>query len=181
MGLGSFVVRHARLWWIRNVLFFAFPSVYRQAYVKYLRKLGMNIKGMPDSIERSAYFDPSDYRLITLGDKCVISKEALLLTHDYSVTNAFRTIGLKTWFHNDSAHVLEPIQVGNNSFIGARAVLLPGTTIGDHCIIGAGAVVKGGIPDYSIVVGNPGKIISDTRKYAENNRNNDRLRNFEVQ
>lgn len=37
---------------------------------------------------------------------------------------------------------LKPISVGNNVFVGARSVILPGTFIGDNCIIGAGAVVK---------------------------------------
>ena len=40
-------------------------------------------------------------------------------------------------------HINKPIKIGNNSFIGARVSLLPGTTIGNDCIIGACAVVKG--------------------------------------
>lgn len=59
------------------------------------------------------------------------------------------------------------VSIGENSFIGARVVILPGTQIGKLCIIGAGAVVKGDIPDYSVVVGNPCRIISDTRQYGE--------------
>ena len=46
-------------------------------------------------------------------------------------------------------------------------MILPGTKIWKICIIGAGSVVKGNIPDYSIVVGNPCKIINDTRKFWE--------------
>lgn len=45
--------------------------------------------------------------------------------------------------------------------------MLPGTTIGNDCIIGACAVVKGNIPDGSIVIGNPGKIVSDIDTYAK--------------
>ena len=52
--------------------------------------------------------------------------------------------------------------LGKDSFIGAGAILLPGTTIGCNCIIGAGAVVKGLVPDYSIVAGNPAKVIVKT-------------------
>lgn len=47
--------------------------------------------------------------------------------------------------------------------MGAGAIILPGTIIGKFCIIGAGAVVKGKIDDYSIMVGNPAKRIGDTR------------------
>lgn len=54
--------------------------------------------------------------------------------------------------------------VGENSFIGAGAIVLPGTTIGKNCIIGAGAVIKGTVEDYSIMAGNPAKRIGDTRQ-----------------
>lgn len=55
------------------------------------------------------------------------------------------------------------VSIGSNSFIGAGAIILPGTGIGKSCIIGAGAVVKGIVEDYSIVVGNPARKIGDTR------------------
>ncbi len=42
---------------------------------------------------------------------------------------------------------------------------MPGTKIGRGCLIGAGTVVRGEIPDYSIVVGSPGQIIGDTREH----------------
>lgn len=50
-----------------------------------------------------------------------------------------------------------------HSLVGAGAIVLPGSKIGKYCIIGAGAVVKGVIEDYSIMVGNPAKKIGDTR------------------
>lgn len=56
------------------------------------------------------------------------------------------------------------VTIGENSFIGAGAIVLPGTTIGKNCIIGAGSVVKGIVEDYSIVAGNPCRVIGDTRK-----------------
>lgn len=46
--------------------------------------------------------------------------------------------------------------------IGACTILFSGTTIGHNCIIGAGAVVKGQVPDYSILAGNPAKVIGKT-------------------
>lgn len=52
---------------------------------------------------------------------------------------------------------------GEYSFIGAGAIILPGSKIGKYCIVGSGAVVKGAIEDYSIIVGNPAKKIGDTR------------------
>lgn len=52
-----------------------------------------------------------------------------------------------------------PIHIGNDVWIGARVIILPGVTIGDHVIIGAGAIVTKDVPDYAIVGGNPAKII----------------------
>jgi acetyltransferase EpsM len=51
------------------------------------------------------------------------------------------------------------VKVGFGSHIGAGSVINPNITIGKWCIIGSGAVIIRDIPDYAIVVGNPGKII----------------------
>lgn len=52
-----------------------------------------------------------------------------------------------------------PIHIGNDVWIGARVIILPGVTVGNHVIIGAGAVVTKDVPDYSIVGGVPAKVI----------------------
>lgn len=52
-----------------------------------------------------------------------------------------------------------PIHIGNDVWIGARVIILPGVTVGDHVIIGAGSVVTKDIPDYALVGGVPAKII----------------------
>ena len=53
-----------------------------------------------------------------------------------------------------------PLEIGEDVWIGARAIVLPGCTrIGAHSIIGAGAVVTKDVPDYAIVAGNPAKVI----------------------
>lgn len=51
------------------------------------------------------------------------------------------------------------IVIGNDVWIGRRAIILPGVTIGDGVVIGAGAVVAKDIPSYSVVVGNPARVI----------------------
>lgn len=64
-------------------------------------------------------------------------------------------------------YIIEPVEIGEYTFIGTSCVILAGTKIGKGCIIGAGSVVKGNFPDYSVVVGNPAKIVADTRKTDE--------------
>ena len=52
-----------------------------------------------------------------------------------------------------------PIKVGNNVWIGGNVVVLPGVTIGDNVVIGAGSIVNKDIPSKSVAVGNPCKVI----------------------
>lgn len=49
--------------------------------------------------------------------------------------------------------------IGDQTFIGMHAVILPGVLIGKHCVIGANSVVTDNIPDYSVAVGVPAKVI----------------------
>lgn len=90
----------------------------------------------------------------------------MFLTHDYSINTAMVSLGQRIDRGDGELYLLNPISVGDDSFIGARASILGGT-IGKNCIIGACAVVKGNIPDNSIAVGNPARIIGDTREYAK--------------
>jgi acetyltransferase-like isoleucine patch superfamily enzyme len=52
-------------------------------------------------------------------------------------------------------------RIGQCCFIGARSVILPGITIGDHSIVGAGSVVTKDVPPNCIVAGNPAKIVRE--------------------
>ncbi|HVW66391.1 MAG TPA: acyltransferase [Candidatus Peribacteraceae bacterium] len=56
--------------------------------------------------------------------------------------------------------VAKPIIIGDDVWIGARAMILPGVTIGNRCIIGAGSLVKNNVPDGTVVAGQPAKEIS---------------------
>lgn len=67
---------------------------------------------------------------------------------------------------------IKDIWIGSNVFIGANATILPGSTIGNNSIIGAASVVKGKIPENSIVIGNPAKIVGKTSEWIEKKRNN---------
>ena len=53
----------------------------------------------------------------------------------------------------------KPVMIGDDVWIGANAVILPGVTIGRHVVVAAGAVVTKNVPDYSVVGGVPAKVI----------------------
>ena len=90
--------------------------------------------------------------LLTIGNNVTITN-CRLLTHDAST---------KKFLGYTKAG---KIVIGNNVFIGANAVVLPNTHIGDRVIIGAGAVVAHDMPDNSVVVGNPCRVICTCDEY----------------
>ena len=55
----------------------------------------------------------------------------------------------------------KPITIGNDCWIGGNAIILPGVKIGNGCTIGAGSVVTKDIPDNSLAVGNPARVIKE--------------------
>ena len=142
-------------------------KLYMDYFNKYLKSLGVKMpNGDANYISPDVYFDGNDYSIITIGKNCVISREVMLLTHDYSIARAFEAIGVRKEFTSGVPHDIGEIVIGDNTFVGARVSVLLGSTIGKNCIIGANSVIKGNIPDNSIVVGNPSKIIGKTDEWA---------------
>jgi len=139
---------------------------YMAHYTRYLRAQGIKISGLPKYISPDVYFDGTDYSKIIIGDNVTISREVMLLTHDYSLTTALASVGELIPRGGGEVFSIKEINIGKNCFIGARVSILPGTSIGDNVIIGACSVIKGEIPSNSIVVGNPYKVIGQTDKYA---------------
>jgi len=147
--------------------------LYMNIYLGYLKKIGIGLEGVPKFISNDCYFDGKDYSLITIGDNVTVSREVMFLTHDYSIATVEKNLSIKERKILDEMKkhgnilILKGIKVGNNSFIGARASLLPGTEIGQNVIIGAGSVVRGKVPDNSIVVGNPAKVIGFVSEWID--------------
>lgn len=60
---------------------------------------------------------------------------------------------------NEGLEYARPIKVGDNVWFGGNVVVLPGVTIGNNAVIGAGSVVTKDIPDHAVAVGNPCKVV----------------------
>jgi len=61
--------------------------------------------------------------------------------------------------HRRNKENARPVVIGDDCWIGGAAVICPGVTIGARCVIGAGAVVTKNIPDDSLAVGNPARVV----------------------
>lgn len=141
---------------------------YKRLYPKYLSWLGIviNKENYKNTwISPTVFFDSSKYGYIQLGKDITVSFDVVFLVHDYSIVHATRKIGGGV---NDI--VYKPISVGNNCFIGARVIILPGTEIGDNTIIGSGSVVKGRIDSNSVYAGNPARRICSIADFIEKNK-----------
>jgi len=107
----------------------------------------------------------ADNDLIELGEEVNIQDGAVLHTDPgYPLHIADRvSVGHQAMLHGCS--------IGTGSLIGIQAIVLNGAKIGRHCLIGAGALITEGkeIPDGSLVVGSPGKVV---RTLSESDRNN---------
>ena len=113
--------------------------------------VGKNVDIIASSI------DLGEPYLISIGSNVTITG-VRILTHDASLK---KTIGYSK---------VGKVHIGDNVFIGYGSIILPDTTIGSKVVIGAGTVVAKNIPDNSVVVGNPCKIISTYDEYVEKNK-----------
>lgn len=86
---------------------------------------------------------------VTIGDKTQIGPGVQILTADHPRDAAAREAGLEFG---------RPIHIGRNVWIGGGALLMPGVTVGDDAVIGAGSVVTRDVPAGRTVVGNPARV-----------------------
>ena len=100
---------------------------------------------------------------IIIEEGCQISNFVSITTHSSHIS--IRLYGADyTKYKNLYGYVTGPIHIGKYTFIGPHSVIMPNTTIGKGSIVTAFAYVEGEFPDFSIISGNPAKIIGDTRQ-----------------
>jgi len=90
---------------------------------------------------------------ITIGRGCAIARDVIIRDYD---AHTIETPGFE---------IKKPIKIGNNVWIGSRAMILKGVTIGDGSIIAAGAIVTKDIPAGCVAAGNPAKVIKENIKW----------------
>lgn len=98
-------------------------------------------------IEGTVRLDKLFPKGVHIGENTLVAGGALILSHDHC-----KRVG------NNQPYLVDTY-IGKNCFIAVNAIVLPGVTIGDEVIVGAGAVVTKNIPSNCIVAGNPAKVI----------------------
>lgn len=96
---------------------------------------------------------------VTVKTGCIFAPSVTI----YSRAHNYDSVDLRG-LPFDNRVLCKPVIVGEYSWIGRGAVIMPGVSIGKGCVIGANAVITKDIPDYAVVVGNPGKVVKFRRK-----------------
>ncbi len=129
-----------------------------------IRKMGVKV-GEGCEFYTNISFGSEPY-LITLGDNVRVTNGVKFITHDGGVW-VLRKMKLL-----EDADIFGTIEVGNNVHIGIDTIIMPNVKIGNNCVIGCGAVVTRDIPDNSIAVGVPARVIKTTQEYYEKCKKN---------
>ena len=132
---------------VRNFMFIQLsrytPSLPMKRWI-YRRILGMKV-GEHTSFALMVMVDVFFPEKIEVGENTIIGYNSTILTHEYLIKE----------------YRLGQVRIGSNVMIGANTTVLPGVTIGDHAVIGAGSVVHKDVAPYSFVAGNPLRVIRE--------------------
>ena len=143
---------------LRKIYRFFYKTVVKKINpIKYAKKIGVNFgSGLRLYGDVSWGTEPW---IITIGDNVHITDGVKFITHD----------GGTLLYRNrvPDLEITKPITLGDDVYIGNNVLLMPGVTVGNNVVIGAGAIVTKDIPDNSVAVGVPAKVIKTADEYFE--------------
>ncbi|EJT6501161.1 DapH/DapD/GlmU-related protein [Clostridium perfringens] len=114
-------------------------------------KIGENVRAFSPIMSAEPY-------LLEVGNSVTISTDVKFITHDNSISKIIK----------DKTDIFGQIIIGDNCFIGASSILLPGVKLGNNTVVGAGSVVTKSFSEGNVVIaGNPAKVICSVEKYSQ--------------
>ena len=150
-----------------NIIVYLYKKIFLRSNkkkIEWLKLCGMKIgKGTIIGCGMDMFPEPF---MIELGENVYLAANVQFLTHDGSLSWLSRKMGLT----DKRTEKIGKIIIGDNCFIGARAMLMHDVTIGKNCIVAAGSIVTKNVPDNSVVGGCPAKVICTIDEYLERNK-----------
>lgn len=163
--------------WIRTKISNQLNKLNNNSYQRKLKKFNKTFKAcghnvfiqFPVRIEGASYISLGNNVSINAfvhmwgNGNINIGNDCLIASH----------VSITSMTHNPDAelyrksNVAKEVNIGNNVWIGSHAVIMPGITIGDNAIVGAGAVVTKDVPPNAVVVGVPAKVTRYTKHQAK--------------
>ena len=135
------------------------PNLYKKLFWSFERRARANgVKIGQNCCIYTPYFGTEPY-LIEIGNHVQITNDVRFFTHGGS------------WIFRNQYPDMDTfgkIRVGDNVYIGSCSIILPGVTIGNNCVIGAGSVVTKSVKKGTIVAGNPARVIGEVNTLLEN-------------
>ena len=148
----------------------ASPALSREARLRLLRRGGIEVRraivesgcfffsadvsiGEWALINHGCYLDSRDH--ISIGDQCSLAMQVMLCTSTHDLGNALKRAG---------RYRTGPVVVGGGTWIGARAIVLPGVTIGPGCVIAAGSVVAEDTEPNGMYAGVPARRVRELER-----------------
>jgi len=135
-------------------------KMYLESLVKNGLKMGENV-----AIMDGFFLDPTHCFLISIGNNCIFAPNVRLIAHDASMK---RSLGYTK---------VGKVTIEADCFIGDSVIVLPGVTIGQGSVVGAGSVVTSNIPPESVATGNPCRVVDKKDAFLQKHEANIRLDN----
>ena len=130
---------------------------------KIWRFTGCNV-GKGVCIGLDVYYDVHNAKLITIEDDVWITSRCLILCHRRNMKEYYKNEPYK-----GLPYIKAPVVLKKGCCVSMGAMIMPGVTIGNFCVVAAGSVVNRDVPDYSVVAGVPAKIVKtlDYKVFAD--------------
>lgn len=90
---------------------------------------------------------------VTIGNDVMMGPDCKILTSNHGIIDN----GIPMW--KQDSDTIVPVKIGNDCWIGTRVIILPGVTLDDGCVVGAGSVVTKSFEKNSVIAGNPARLI----------------------
>jgi acetyltransferase-like isoleucine patch superfamily enzyme len=143
------------LWWIFKIAknWVSLNRIHVSVRPLLWKLTGANI-GKKVSIGYDVYYDVGNAKYITIEDGAWVASRCLILCHKRDLSNYYVGTDYNTLGYNKNEVVLK-----KGCVVGMGSIVLPGVTVGEGAIVGAGSVVVKDVPAWTIVTGNPAKVV----------------------